>query len=216
MQELSRREREKLNRHNDILQAARKVFASKDYASATLDDVATVAELSKGTIYLYFQNKADLFLSTFEMGMEQVASIVMDAISDNKDDPISGIKDMVQRNLLFCEENIDLFKIVSSESAMIELHSEIERNLDFKQRIMGTMLQSITALADFIQYGIDLGILRKVNPRDAALALLGMVREFSFRWVMGMGSEEGNLRDKAEIIITIFLDGVRQEDCVTN
>jgi len=216
VQELSRREREKLNRHNDILQAARKVFASKDYASATLDDVATVAELSKGTIYLYFQKKAELFHSTFEMGMEQVASIVMDAISDNKDDPISGIKDMVQRNLLFCEENIDLFKIVSSESAMIELHSEIERNLDFKQRIMGTMLQSITALADFIQYGIDLGILRKVNPRDAALALLGMVREFSFRWVMGMGSEEGNLRDKAEIIITIFLDGVRQEDCVTN
>jgi hypothetical protein len=99
---------------------------------------------------------------------------------------------------------------------MIELHSEIGRNLDFKQRIMGTMLRSITALADFIQYGIDLGILREVNPRDAALALMGMVREFSFRWIMGMGSEEGNLKDKAEIIITIFLDGVKQRDCVTN
>lgn len=216
MQELSRREREKLSRRNEILQAARKVFSSKDYASATLDDVANVAELSKGTIYLYFQNKVDLFLSTFEMGMEQVASIIMDAISDNKDDPISGIKDIIQRELLFFEENIDLFKILASESAMIELHSEIGRNLDFKQRIMGTMLQSIAALADFIQYGIDLGILREVNPRDAALALMGMVREFSFRWIMGMGSEEGNLKDKAEIIITIFLDGVRQRDCVTN
>ena len=216
MQELSRREREKLSRRNEILLAARKVFSSKDYASATLDDVATVAELSKGTIYLYFQNKVDLFLSTFEMGMEQVASIIMDAISDNKDDPISGIKDIIQRELLFFEENIDLFKILASESAMIELHSEIGRNLDFKQRIMGTMLQSITALADFIQYGIDLGILGEVNPRDAALALMGMVREFSFRWIMGMGSEEGNLKDKAEIIITIFLDGVRQRDCVTN
>lgn len=216
MQELSRREREKLSRRNEILQAARKVFSSKDYASATLDDVANVAELSKGTIYLYFQNKVDLFLSTFEMGMEQVASIIMDAISDNKDDPISGIKDIIQRELLFFEENIDLFKILASESAMIELHSEIGRNLDFKQRIMGTMLQSIAALADFIQYGIDLGILREVNPRDAALALMGMVREFSFRWIMGMGSEEGNLKDKAEIIITIFLDGVRQRDYVTN
>ncbi|MGB9595247.1 MAG: TetR/AcrR family transcriptional regulator, partial [Candidatus Poribacteria bacterium] len=72
MQELSRREREKLNRRNEILQAARKVFASKDYSSATIDDIAAEAELSKGTIYLYFNSKADLFLSTFEMGMEQI------------------------------------------------------------------------------------------------------------------------------------------------
>jgi len=214
VQELTRREREKLSRRNEILQAARKVFASKDYASATLDDVATVAELSKGTIYLYFKNKADLFLSTFEMGMEQFFSIVIESISDNKDDPIAGIKDMVQRELIFCEENVDLFKILASESAMIELHTEIGRNCDFKQRIMGTISQSITALTDFIQYGIDLGILKKVNPRDAALGLLGMVREFSSRWIMG--SEEGRLRDKADIINKIFLYGLMQSDQVVD
>jgi AcrR family transcriptional regulator len=214
VQELSRREREKLSRRNEILQAARKVFASKDYASATLDDVATVAELSKGTIYLYFQNKADLFLSTFEIGMEQVASIVMDAISDNKGDPISGIKDIIQRELLLFEENIDLLKIVTSESAHFELHSEIGRNCDFKKRIMKEVSQSITALADYIQNGIDTGLFKKVNPKDAASALLSIIRGFSFDWVMGL--EEGSPRDKAEIIITIFLDGLRQEDCVTN
>jgi TetR/AcrR family transcriptional regulator len=208
--ELSRREREKLNRRNEILQAARKVFAEKGYDVATVDDVAATAELSKGTIYLYFQNKADLFLSTFEMGMEQVASIVIEAISDNKDDPIAGIKDMVQRELLFCEENIDLFKIVSSESTYLEIHSEIGVNSEFKQRVVTTISQSITELTDFIQYGIDKGILKKGNPRDAALALLAMVREFSFRWIMG--TEEGRLGDKADIINTIFLDGLREEN----
>jgi AcrR family transcriptional regulator len=210
MQELSRREREKLSRRNEILQAARKVFASKDYAAATVDDVAAVAELSKGTIYLYFQNKADLFLSTFEMGMEQIASIVMDAISANKDDPIAGIKNMVERQLLFLEENIDLFKIVASERA----HFEIGKNCDFKQRIKRTMSQSLTALADYIQYGIDMGMIRKVNPRDAAIALSSMVREFAFRWIME--SEEGRLRDKADIINTIFLDGLRQKDHIVD
>jgi len=214
MQELSRREREKLSRRNEILQAARKVFASKDYATATMEDVATAAELSKGTIYLYFQNKADLFLSTFEMGVEQFASIIMEAISANKDDPIAGIKDMVQCELLLCEENIDLFKIVASESAHFEILSEIERNGNFKQRIIGTMSQSITVLADFIQYGIGKGMIKKVNPKDAASALLAMVREFAFRWIME--SEEGRLRDKADIIITIFLDGLRQKDHIVD
>ena len=212
MQELSRREREKLNRRNEILQAARKVFASKDYAAATVDDVAAVAELSKGTIYLYFQNKADLFLSTFEMGMEQIASIVMDAISANKDDPIAGIKNMVERQLLFLEENIDLFKIVASERA----HFEIGKNCDFKQRIKRTMSQSLIALTDYIQYGIDMGVLRKVNSRDAADALSAMVREFAFRLIMIPESNEGRLRDKAGIIITIFLDGLRQKDHIVD
>lgn len=212
MQELSRREREKLNRRNEILQAARKVFASKDYALATMDDVAAVAELSKGTIYLYFQNKADLFFSTFEMGMKQIASIVIDAISTNKDDPIAGIKDMVECQLLFIEENIDLFKIISSERA----HFEIFKNCDFKQRMKGTMSQSLTALADYIQYGIDIGVLRKVDPRDAALVLSAMLREFAFRLIMIPESNEGRLRDKAGIIITIFLDGIRQKDHIVD
>jgi AcrR family transcriptional regulator len=214
VQELSRREREKLSRRNEILQAARKVFSSKDYASATLDDIATVAELSKGTIYLYFQNKADLFLSTFEMGMEQVASVIMDAISDNKDDPISGVKDIIQRELLLFEENMDLFKIVTSESAHFDLHSEMGRNNDFKKRMIKEISQSIIALTDYIQNGIDMGLFKKVSPKDAASALLSIIRGFSFDWIMGL--EEGSPRDKTEIIITIFLDGLRQKDCVTN
>jgi hypothetical protein len=121
---------------------------------------------------------------------------------------------MVQCELLLCEENIDLFKIVASESAHFEILSEIERNGNFKQRIIGTMSQSITVLADFIQYGIGKGMIKKVNPKDAASALLAMVREFAFRWIME--SEEGRLRDKADIIITIFLDGLRQKDHIVD
>jgi len=79
---------------------------------------------------------------------------------------------------------------------------------------MKEVSQSITALADYIQNGIDTGLFKKVNPKDAASALLSIIRGFSFDWVMGL--EEGSPRDKAEIIITIFLDGLRQEDCVTN
>ena len=95
---LSRRERERLSRRDDILQAAWEVFSSKDYDSATVDDVAAAAELSKGTVYLYFQNKADLFLSTVEMGMEKVGSIIREAVSSS-DDPVAGIKEFIKRIL---------------------------------------------------------------------------------------------------------------------
>jgi len=58
-----RKEREKEQRKNDIINAAERVFFSKGHENATMDDVAEEAELSKGTLYLYFKNKEDLYLA---------------------------------------------------------------------------------------------------------------------------------------------------------
>jgi AcrR family transcriptional regulator len=55
-----RKEREKLQRRNDIIDAAEKVFFSKGIELATMDDIAHAAEYSKGTLYLYFRNKEEL------------------------------------------------------------------------------------------------------------------------------------------------------------
>jgi TetR/AcrR family transcriptional regulator len=57
-----RRERERLRRQNQILDAAEEVFSRKGFKSATIDEVAESAELSKGTIYLYFKSKEHLLL----------------------------------------------------------------------------------------------------------------------------------------------------------
>ena len=52
-----RREQDRARRKQDILQAARAVFAQDGYYRATVDAVAERAEVGKGTIYLYFENK---------------------------------------------------------------------------------------------------------------------------------------------------------------
>lgn len=56
-----RKEREKQQRREEIIQAAEKVFYSMGLESATMDDIAAQAELSKGTLYLYFRSKEELF-----------------------------------------------------------------------------------------------------------------------------------------------------------
>jgi len=60
---LERRKREKDKRRNRIIAAAEKVLVSKGYQAATMDDVASEAELGKGTLYLYFKNKEELILA---------------------------------------------------------------------------------------------------------------------------------------------------------
>lgn len=66
-----RKEREKQQRHNDILEAARRIFESKGFLNTTLQDVAHEAEISVGLIYRYFQSKEDIFASLALKGAEQ-------------------------------------------------------------------------------------------------------------------------------------------------
>jgi AcrR family transcriptional regulator len=58
-----RRTREREQRRDAILRAAEKVFHQRGFAQTTMDHVAHAAELSKGTLYLYFKNKDDLFVA---------------------------------------------------------------------------------------------------------------------------------------------------------
>ncbi len=58
-----RKEREKERRRQQILVAAKRVFSEKGYSRATMEDIANAAELSPGTLYLYFKNKEELFAS---------------------------------------------------------------------------------------------------------------------------------------------------------
>jgi AcrR family transcriptional regulator len=55
-----RKKREKARRRQQILVAAKRVFADKGFGKATMEDIAKEAELSAGTLYLYFKNKNEL------------------------------------------------------------------------------------------------------------------------------------------------------------
>jgi YD repeat-containing protein len=68
----NRREREREERRAQIVLAAANVFKSKGFSASTMDDIATEAELSKGTLYLYFKSKDELFLAISNVKLRQV------------------------------------------------------------------------------------------------------------------------------------------------
>jgi AcrR family transcriptional regulator len=58
-----RRIRDRERRRQQILVAAKRVFSGRGYHKATMEEIAREAELSPGTIYLYFKNKDELYAS---------------------------------------------------------------------------------------------------------------------------------------------------------
>ena len=68
-----RKNREKDQRIQSILTAAKKVFFSKGYLKTTMDEIAFEAQVSKPTVYQYFTTKDDLYLSLMLPFLEEFA-----------------------------------------------------------------------------------------------------------------------------------------------
>ena len=79
-----RKEREKEARRQAILDAARDVFSQDGFQAATMDQIAEAAELGKGTLYLYFPSKHDLFITLFLEGLEILYGMLSEAARKGK------------------------------------------------------------------------------------------------------------------------------------
>ncbi len=86
-----RRHREKEQRRSNILDAAERVFFAKGIDVATMDEVAESAELSKGTLYLYFKSKEDLYLGVNVRALEKLYEILTAAENQN----VSGMEQLI-------------------------------------------------------------------------------------------------------------------------
>ena len=136
IQERKKRERER--RRQQIIVAAKRVFSEKGFAKSTMEDIAREAELSPGTLYLYFKNKDELYAS-LSLRILQYLNIRLEDVNKEKDpDPqkkIVAIKealyDVYQFDPMIL---INMFHLQSSEtlknlsSPLLENITELSRN----------------------------------------------------------------------------------------
>ena len=59
-----------------ILDAARAVFSRKGYADAAVEDVAEEAHIAKGTVYLYFKSKEEMYLAALAKDLRAIRPLV--------------------------------------------------------------------------------------------------------------------------------------------
>lgn len=133
-----RKQRERERRRQQIIVAAKRVFSEKGFSKATMEDIAREAELSPGTLYLYFKNKDELYAS-LSLRILQYMNIRLEDVKKEKDrnaeQKIASIKealyDVYQFDPLIL---INMFHLQSSEtlkklsSPLLDNISELSRN----------------------------------------------------------------------------------------
>jgi AcrR family transcriptional regulator len=121
-----RREREKAQRRLDIVRAAEKVFLSKGYDAATMDEIAEEAELGKATLYLYFKGKEDVHRQIVAKGMDVLFDLINHAV-DPKSNGMSKLQAIWDSFMRFSVEHIEYSDaLIHYESKEIDIGSEEE------------------------------------------------------------------------------------------
>lgn len=169
-----RREKEKNQRIQDIIESAKSLFFSKGYLKTTMDEIALGAAISKPTIYQYFKTKDDLFFSLMIPVIEDIGrelEKVEQAVSKVK---IKDGAEMIRRifsALYHCYETLpDTFRVVQlfqQQGLISELNPETRSMLNEKGR------RNFDLCRQIISKGIEKGMIAKVNVRELADLIWG-------------------------------------------
>jgi len=156
-----RKEREKERRRQQIMVAAKRVFSLTGFSKSTMEDIAKEAELSPGTIYLYFKNKDELYAS-LSVRILQYLSIRLKHVIENTDLQPEQYIDALKQAMLDVYDFdplivINLFQLQSSET----LKSLTPELLD---EIVDLSRNSLEAMASIFQMGIEKGVFIDRHP----------------------------------------------------
>ncbi len=156
-----RKEREKERRRQQIIVAAKRVFSEKGFNKATMEDIAKEAELSPGTLYLYFKNKEELYASLSLRILQYLHIRVSHVINQTELDPLAKLAAL--EDVLFDVYDFDPLIIIN----MFHLQSsETLKNLseELIEEIKNLSRNSIGAIAKIFKEGIDAGIFIDRHP----------------------------------------------------
>ena len=202
---LSRKEREKLARHNEIMEAAIKVISEKGYANATLDEIAQRAELSKGTIYLYFKSKSDLFSSLIENGL-QVMSEIRVKCSNTDKSIFEQIEDFIYQLLKFYKHHKQLFRVMFWEHNVMKSETTSEQ----RDCMMSNYNVIIENTIKWMSRGIESGEFNpNINPSKIALLIFSCVKNSILESIIMDYSI--NPKKETEEYCQLLFDGIRNK-----
>ena len=151
-----RKEREKIFRREQILEAAYQLFHESGYSAATMDQIAERAELAKGTLYLYFKSKEEVYFALLNRGLEILIDLLEDKLS-RRPPPERILTEIANTLSEFNREYVDyirIFIIMNQEDKQAKLSDEICAQFNSRAatilKLMKNEIQSLIDAGTFI------------------------------------------------------------------
>ncbi len=189
-----------LERRERILDAATEIFATKGFQQATIDDIAALAGVGKGTIYRRVGRKEDFINLLYSRAADTAFSHLSSKIK-TRDDPILQFKEAVNAICEVYENNLDLMSLLISKMPVLLEQKELKKSPIAKNDIF-------QLIENILQRAIEKDELRPVDTRPIVKGLFFFLNPYHYEYLRSRGNyTKGEI---AQLTIDLFLDGLRK------
>lgn len=191
-------------RVQSIQEAALRVIARKGFEAATMQEIAEEAGVAKGTIYLYFANREELFEKTSEFALVQLDARIEDALaSEERFD--RRLRLLLQSVMEFFDENHEFFRVLLEVRKLGVLRFDPATCRTDEAHYH----RHLEDFARFLERGMREGKVREVEPSRLALFLSEAINAVIMRRI----AEEAPppVSDDVEWITSVILDGISKK-----
>lgn len=171
---------------NDIYNAALKIFAEFGYKKATMEDIAKELNMTKCNLYLYAENKMDLYENTVRSALTKWQIYVMEAVLTEKSSANQFLT-LGQKAISYLDEAPELRALLKGDPDIFPMFPANEPY----EAIHG---DSIKILKTIIENGISEKVFRPVNVENISRVLFSIYKMFIIRIYVQDSADKGAIK----------------------
>jgi AcrR family transcriptional regulator len=185
-------------RRKKILEAAQEDFIRSGYEGASLNTIAREAGISKGSLYYYFEDKVDLYLTVLQKNVDDILEELGDfGIGQFSDDFWGNLEKYMRKAIKIAKERPELFTLTRG---LINLYYSPNRT----DRVIKFFNYSKNIFAKILKHGLDKGVIRTDVPFGLLVNMIHGFHEAFDHWVLDHIEEISE--DEYERLMRIFLN----------
>ncbi len=195
---------EKEARREQVLRHAKRIFARKGYHQTNISDIISRARIARGTFYLYFENKRELFEELLAQVLGELRLRIQRLrLGPGEPNPIEQLRANLRRVLALVLAERDLTDILLNHSMGFDRELDA-RIIDFYERVVDQIQRSL-------DLGIEMGLVRRCDTRVAACCILGGIKEVV---AQASRARRRDIARLAEEILDFGLRGVARPELI--
>ncbi|GFM33064.1 TetR/AcrR family transcriptional regulator [Desulfovibrio subterraneus] len=154
------------NKRKKIMEAASALFATRPFHKVLLTDVAAEAGVGKGTLYIYFKDKDDLYRSVVRAGFRDVIERIRQQLKEREEMPETQLRNAIGEVVRYAYGNPDIFRLLR------EAHAKA----DDTAHCASVRQELATMFEEIIRVGVAKGVFHDPHPELSARFIPGFVR----------------------------------------
>jgi AcrR family transcriptional regulator len=191
-------------RRESIIEAAWKLFEQNGFEQTTVERIAALAELGKGTIYSYFKSKEEIFIAILEKKLDLLEEKMREAVAN----PGSAVDSLYSLYDAFIEYHRDRKGFI--DTLFVQIDDQILYRLG---GVVGGLKSKAAAWMEIvgktIQWGIERGEFGPVDVERISQTIVGMILGLIIQFEMGQIKED--LAGFRDAVFKLIFDGIKEK-----